>query len=98
MCRIARICNQQKQAAKLAGEQSSLLFLALFLREPVQSDAAVIDVKDRSMDVVVKDFGVVLRVYTDVSVYPIRWPFITMPSVGGSCFQCSNKLLIHSHG
>lgn len=67
--RIARICNQQKQAAKIAGEQSGLLFLALFLQEPVESDAAVIDVKDRSMDVVVKVFGVVLRVYTDVSFF-----------------------------
>ncbi|KAG8286939.1 DIS3-like exonuclease 2 [Homalodisca vitripennis] len=63
--RIAMICNRQKLAAKIAGEQSSLLFLALYLREPVESLAAVIDVKDRSLDVIVKDFGVMLRVYTD---------------------------------
>ncbi|XP_054288241.1 DIS3-like exonuclease 2 [Macrosteles quadrilineatus] len=63
--RIATICNRQKLAAKVAGDQSSLLFLALYLREPVESLAAVIDVKDRSADVIVRDFGIVLRVYTD---------------------------------
>lgn len=65
--RIASICNRQKLAAKIAGDQSSLLFLALYLNEPIESEAAVFDVKDRSFDVVARDFGTVLRIYTDVS-------------------------------
>ena len=65
--RIAFVCNRQKLAAKLAGEQSSLLFLALYLKDPVQCSAAVLDVKDRSFDVIVRDYGTTLRVYTDVS-------------------------------
>lgn len=65
--RIATICNRQKLSAKIAGDQSSQLFLALYLSEPIESEAAVFDVKDRSFDVIARDFGIILRVYTDVS-------------------------------
>lgn len=68
-CSVARNCNIQKYSAKIAGEQSSLLYLTLFLsrKGPIVTYAAVIDVKDHSFDVILYGFCTTLRIYTDVS-------------------------------
>lgn len=64
---IARNCNIQKNSAKVAGEQSSLLYLTLFLshKGPITTYAAVIDVKDHSFDVILYECCTTLRIYTD---------------------------------
>lgn len=64
---VARNCNIQKNSAKVAGEQSSLLYLSLFLshKGPIETFAAVFDVKDRSFDVILYGFCTTLRIYTD---------------------------------
>ncbi|GLH06313.1 Uncharacterized protein GBIM_11798 [Gryllus bimaculatus] len=62
---IAANCNKKKYTAKLAGEQSIKLYLAIYIRNQptVIEDAVVIDVKDYSFDVIVIKFGLTLRVY-----------------------------------
>lgn len=62
---VAANCNKKKYSAKMAGEQSVKLYLALYVRyrQPVIEDAVVIDVKDHSFDVNVCSFGLAMRVY-----------------------------------
>ena len=57
-----------KFCAKKAGEQSSELFMALWIKNhgPVEEEAVVTDVKDHSFDALVCSTGINIRVYTDV--------------------------------
>lgn len=60
-----------KFCAKKAGEQSSELFFAIWVRNhgPVEEEAVVIDVKDHSFDALVCSTGSNIRVYTNVSIF-----------------------------
>lgn len=64
---IAANCNKMKFCAKKAGEQSTELFLALWVRKhgTIEEEVVVVDVKDRSFDAVVCSSGTNVRVYTD---------------------------------
>lgn len=90
---VARNCNIQKNSAKVAGEQSSLLYLTLFLshKGPIITYAAVIDVKDHSFDVILNEFSIVLRIYTDVS-YLIIMYYINN-HINNSKFNFNNIIL-----
>lgn len=59
-----------KFCAKKAGEQSSDLFFAFWVKDhgPVEEEVVVIDVKDHSFDAMVCSTGSNVRVYTDVSI------------------------------
>ncbi|XP_012259938.2 DIS3-like exonuclease 2 [Athalia rosae] len=62
---IAANCNKQKLNAKRAQEMSNNFYLTylLGLTGPVDSTAIAIDVKDRSVDVVICNMGITLRIY-----------------------------------
>jgi hypothetical protein len=68
-CRLASNCNGKKYSAKRAGEQSSELYLTLYvgMHGPFFEEAVVVDVKDHSFDVLVLRTGSTHRVYTNVS-------------------------------
>ncbi|KAF9081868.1 hypothetical protein BGX23_000361 [Mortierella sp. AD031] len=67
----ANHCNIKKDAAKLAQEQSSHVYLSVLLRNlteasgPVIRDAVVVQVLDASFDVLVPEYGLEKRVYVD---------------------------------
>lgn len=69
--KIANECNNRKDAAKSASDQSNNLFLATHLyllsqRDgPVVCEAVVVEVHDRSVDVLVPKYGVEKRIYMD---------------------------------
>lgn len=69
-CSTARNCNRQKYQAKRAGEQSTELYLTLYigLHGPMIEEAVVMDVKDLSFDIIVRRTGLVQRIYTNVSI------------------------------
>ncbi|TRY78429.1 hypothetical protein TCAL_06904 [Tigriopus californicus] len=60
-------CNTKKTSAKAASEFSSLMFLALFIKNcgPIQADAIVCDVGDFAFEVLIPSVAVVKRVYLD---------------------------------
>ncbi|XP_046484594.1 DIS3-like exonuclease 2 isoform X1 [Neodiprion pinetum] len=62
---IAMNCNRQKYNAKLAQEASSELYLTylLGLTGPVNTTAITLDVKDRSIDIILYEMGINLRIY-----------------------------------
>lgn len=62
---IASICNKQKYCAKKAGESSCELYLANYIDKlpEFKKLAVVVDVKDRSYDVVVLETGTCIRLY-----------------------------------
>lgn len=62
---IAQHCNDRKLAAKRASELSDEMFFGIFVREcgPLEEDGVVLNVMDRSFDVLVPKLGVVKRVY-----------------------------------
>ncbi|EDO42429.1 predicted protein, partial [Nematostella vectensis] len=62
---IAGHCNDCKLAAKTAGELSSELFFAIFVREcgPLEEDGYVLGIMDMSFDVFVPALGVTKRIY-----------------------------------
>nr|CAD7458063.1 unnamed protein product [Timema tahoe] len=64
---IASNCNKQKFAAKRAGEQSTELYLAIYvgLHGPMVEEAVVVDVKDHSFDIIVCSMGCTQRIYTN---------------------------------
>jgi exoribonuclease R len=68
--RIASNCNGKKWSAKVAGEQSIDLFLALYLgmKGSMKEEAVVISVMDYSIDVLVLTTGSTHRVYTNVNL------------------------------
>nr|CAD7196288.1 unnamed protein product [Timema douglasi] len=65
--KIASNCNKQKFAAKRAGEQSTELYLAIYvgLHGPMVEEAVVVDVKDHSFDIIVCSMGCTQRIYTN---------------------------------
>jgi exoribonuclease R len=65
---MASNCNGKKWSAKVAGEQSIDLFLALYLgmNGSMTEEAVVISVMDYSLDVLVLSTGSNHRVYTNV--------------------------------
>ncbi|KAF9957896.1 hypothetical protein BGZ70_009370 [Mortierella alpina] len=64
-------CNIKKDAAKLAQEQSSHVYLSVLLRNMTESkgrvvkDAIVVQVLDAAFDVLVPEYGLEKRVYVD---------------------------------
>lgn len=60
-----------KYCAKKAGEQSTELFLAVWVKNKgtIQTEAVVVDVKDRSFDAIICSTGTNIRVYTDVGTF-----------------------------
>jgi DIS3-like exonuclease 2 C terminal len=68
LLRMASNCNGKKWSAKVAGEQSIELFLALYLgmNGSMKEEAVVISVMDYSLDVLVLSTGSNHRVYTNV--------------------------------
>ena len=62
---IAGRCNDKKFAAKKAGEASTELYLGSFVREcgPLTEDGIVVHVMHESVDVLVREFGIIKRVY-----------------------------------
>jgi hypothetical protein len=77
-CSVARNCNRQKYQAKRAGEQSTELYLTVYigLCGPLIEEAVVMDVKDLSFDVVVRSTGLVQRIYTNVSILQSRMSWV----------------------
>jgi exoribonuclease R len=69
-CSIATNCNRQKYQAKRVGEQSSELYLTVYigLHGPMIEEAVVMDVKDLSFDIIICSTGLVQRIYTNVSI------------------------------
>ncbi|XP_030746049.1 DIS3-like exonuclease 2 [Sitophilus oryzae] len=63
--KVATNCNVQKHNAKRAGEASSDLYLAFYVdkHQPYIQNCVVIDVKDRSFDVIVLKTGSTVRVH-----------------------------------
>ncbi|CAO3564364.1 unnamed protein product [Mortierella alpina] len=67
----ANHCNIKKDAAKLAQEQSSHVYLSVLLRNMTESkgrvvkDAVVVQVLDSAFDVLVPEYGLEKRVYVD---------------------------------
>jgi protein SSD1 len=68
---IAVNCNLRRDAAKAAQDQSSNVFLSMHLHLTtlqtgrILTDAIVVDVKDRSFDVLLPEYGVEKRIYLD---------------------------------
>jgi len=63
---IALHCNKKKLAAKLAQEQCDRIYLCVMVKDkPLQEDAIVINVQDRSLDVYIPRLGIEKRVYAD---------------------------------
>merc|ERR1719309_1289851 len=64
---ICERCNDAKTTGRSVSERSRDMFLAVFIKEcgPYTSDAIVSAVMDHSFDVLVRDFGVIKRVYTN---------------------------------
>lgn len=71
---VARNCNRQKYQAKRAGEQSTELYLTLYigLHGPFIEEAVVMDVKDFSFDVIIRSTRMVQRVYTNNLPFPAK--------------------------
>ncbi|KAI8606219.1 RNB-domain-containing protein [Dissophora ornata] len=67
----ANHCNIKKDAAKLAQDQSSQVYLSVLLRNMTESegmvvkDAIIVQVLDASFDVLVPEYGLEKRVYVD---------------------------------
>ncbi|KAL3272518.1 hypothetical protein HHI36_013994 [Cryptolaemus montrouzieri] len=64
---VAQRCNILKYNAKKAQEESTKLYLGLFItkRGPFIRNAAVVDVKERTFDALVLDSGEIVRIYTN---------------------------------
>jgi DIS3-like exonuclease 2 len=64
---IAQHCNKRKMAAKRADSASRDLFFAFFVKAigEIKVDGMVIQILDKSFDVVVKHLGIIKRVYCD---------------------------------
>jgi len=71
VAKIAQQCNIKKDSAKLAQEQSTHLYLCVFISDltqrygPVIRPAVVIGVLDAAFDVLVPEFGIEKRVHVD---------------------------------
>eukprot|EP00095_Tigriopus_kingsejongensis_P008219 maker-scaffold604_size126151-snap-gene-0.28 protein:Tk08219 transcript:maker-scaffold604_size126151-snap-gene-0.28-mRNA-1 annotation:"dis3-like exonuclease 2 isoform x2" len=60
-------CNDKKVAAKRASDQSAQVYLAMFIKMcgPITADAIVMDVGDKSFDVLIPTMAVVKRIFLD---------------------------------
>jgi len=67
--RVAERCNDRKATAKMVGDLSSEMFLGLFIKTAgsIATRGVVLQVLDRSVDVVLLNSGLIKRVYMDVS-------------------------------
>ncbi|KAM0751412.1 RNB-domain-containing protein [Meredithblackwellia eburnea MCA 4105] len=71
VAKVAQTCNTKKEAARLAQEQSTHLFLCVLINDltqrygPVIRPATVIGVLDEAFDVLVTEFGIEKRVHAD---------------------------------
>ncbi|KAG8218853.1 SSD1 protein [Butyriboletus roseoflavus] len=71
VAKIAQQCNIKRDSAKLAQEQSTHLFLCVFISDlthrygPVVRQAKVVNVLDAAFDVLVPEFGIEKRVHVD---------------------------------
>ncbi|KAF8843134.1 RNB-domain-containing protein [Paxillus ammoniavirescens] len=71
VAKIAQQCNIKGDSAKLAQEQSTHLFLCVFISDlthrygPVIRQAKVVNVLDAAFDVLVPEFGIEKRVHVD---------------------------------
>ncbi|KAI7823639.1 hypothetical protein BC939DRAFT_397083 [Gamsiella multidivaricata] len=69
--KCANLCNIKRDAAKLAQEQSSHVYLSVLLRNMTESkgmvirDAIVVQVLDSAFDVLVPEYGLEKRVHVD---------------------------------
>lgn len=72
---IAANCNAQKYNAKRAGEASCDLYLAHYVEthQPFEQDCVVVDVKDRSFDVIVLKTGSIIRIYQNSCEEGTTW-------------------------
>lgn len=66
---IAARCNMIKYNAKKAQEESSKLYLCHYIvkNQPFIREAAVVEVRERSFDVIVLECGEVVRIHLHVS-------------------------------
>ncbi|XP_034236613.1 DIS3-like exonuclease 2 [Thrips palmi] len=80
---IAATCNKMKFCAKKAGEQSSELFFAIWVRNhgPVEEEVIVIDVKDHSFDALVSSTGTNIRVYTNKLAASVEFDNSVIPQL-----------------
>ncbi|KAJ8922996.1 hypothetical protein NQ315_001544 [Exocentrus adspersus] len=80
---IAANCNAQKYNAKKAGEASCDLYLAHYVEkhQPFEQDCVVVDVKDRSFDVIVLRTGSVIRLYQNSCEENAIWQTEAIPVV-----------------
>jgi DIS3-like exonuclease 2 len=64
---ISENCNDKKYAARVCSERSSEMFFALFVNEcgPIEEVGCVIQIRDRSFDVLIVNLGISKRVYCD---------------------------------
>ncbi|KAF9439277.1 hypothetical protein BGZ76_006006 [Entomortierella beljakovae] len=69
--KTANHCNIKKDAAKLAQEQSSLIYLSVLLRNiaavegDIVREAIVVQVLDAAFDILIPEYGIEKRVYLD---------------------------------
>ncbi|XP_018564148.1 DIS3-like exonuclease 2 isoform X2 [Anoplophora glabripennis] len=72
---IAANCNAQKYNAKRAGEASCDLYLAHYVEkhQPFEQDCVVVDVKERSFDVIVLKTGSIVRIYQNSCEEGTTW-------------------------
>lgn len=98
---IASMCNKMKFCAKKAGEQSSELFFAIWVRNhgPVEEEAVVIDVKDHSFDALVCSTGSNIRVYTDKLAAAVEFNNDSVPqlhitwAISGHCSKIAQQVI-----
>ncbi|XP_065562462.1 DIS3-like exonuclease 2, partial [Artemia franciscana] len=65
--KVAERCNDRKATAKMVGDLSSEMFLGLFIKTvgSIATRGVVLQVLDRSVDVVLLNSGLIKRVYMD---------------------------------
>ena len=67
--KMAAQCNRRKLNAKKASEQSDLLYLCMFVRDSnnIKTKATLLDMGERSFEVVCLEYGVDIRFRCDQS-------------------------------
>lgn len=65
VCMIAAQCNKQKYNAKKAGELSTELYILKYieLNSPVVTEAAVVEVREKYIDVIIVSMGLNRRIF-----------------------------------
>lgn len=91
-------CNDTKQASKEASDASALLYFAVFIHQvgKIVCRAVVLQVLDSSFDVLVVDYGVVKRVYVDVSLFiQLFSKFISLQKMTRRHDKSKEELVLH---